>query len=538
MRIFFAFFFAALLAATPAWSAPPVDDAGAALLKKEVDDTLAVYLQVAKMTGAGFAVGGDVIVAPKGNFYQVKIPGAAFVYPEARLDIGNIVLNVSPGENGEYLASAAMPSKMTLRPAGAGKAAADITLGEQKFAGVWQTSFHKFTKIDALYKNIRMKVTAPEAFDVSIGTVKAVQNLEKDANNLWSGPSGAEISDVLVSVEGKNPAKMRLNRLAGNTVVDKRDMAAAAALEEKIRALSNTTDPEGIKALMSTLAENSESFHDGASSKFTVSGLSIEELPQAADSGEKPFQFSLSQLGWAGEAKGLRQDKGAVSLQIMLDGLSVPMVEKDVAGLIPTDGNIELRFDNFPVKEISKTLLGFASTAMDASFSAEKAGGAGERLALQQKAKTQMTLSGMSAVEALRRAGFTFSIRNTRVAAPDLLSTLDGKYTVETAATGLPAATGGMLLELTGIDELVERLQKPGASPKLARMAGGLSVVQMMGQPEKAADGRSLRRYKFELADGKMLLNGADIGGMTGMFQSVTPGKMPVTPPAMEQKAP
>ena len=191
MRLLSISLMVALLAfAVPSFAAPAVDEAGAAKLKKEVEDALAFSLKVGESTGEGMKMDGQVQVTPSGSYYQVKIPGIRFDMPEGRLNVGNVVMNASPADDGAYLVSAAIPTRMTFATSNNPEAAV-ITIGTQKSASVWYPAYNNVTKLDSLYGNIAVAVTGKNGkpgFDVKLDQAKVVRNLVKNADGTWSGP--------------------------------------------------------------------------------------------------------------------------------------------------------------------------------------------------------------------------------------------------------------------------------------------------------------------------------------------------------------
>src|SRR5262249_50314647 len=120
----------------------------------------------------------------------------------------------------------------------------------------------------------------------------------------------------------------------------------------------------------------------------------------------------------------------------------------------------------------------------------------------------------------LQDAGATISLQNTFVRSSGVDANMDGKINA-TAASPL-GGIGKVTLSIKGLDETIQKMQstslKPGADPHMLGYLGAITIVQLKGQLDKAADGKSLRNYLFELTpEGKLLLNGQDVNAQPAL---------------------
>ncbi len=158
-------------------------------------------------------------------------------------------------------------------------------------------------------------------------------------------------------------------------------------------------------------------------------------------------------------------------------------------------------------------------SSLDASMNAGDAANA----AAQQKSQQDMMMAVMSLPQILTDAGSSISVRNTKVTAPELVTTLDGSFTMK---------QGSMTLGFAGLDEMISKLQSQvsaeNASPKLGQMIQSLTMLQMSGQNKPGPDGKSIRTYTFDLTpEGKFLMNGADMSAMLGVMGMGGLGQQP-----------
>lgn len=551
----------ALMAQTVTAHAAGTSDQGAADLKKQVESALTKpaappapgTAAVASPFDEGLTVTGAVEVTPKGSYYEVKLPGAAYMGPQGlKFDLGTITMNVTPGDSGEYTSALSLPTTTKVFDA-SNQPIADVTLGTQHFTGTWWPALDAFTKIDADYQNVQIKSATPNEFDVSVADMRSTLDLTKNADDTWSGPNKFSASDIKLNFTPHGGGNLAIGSITTSAVSDKMNLKARKDLQDKLLAQMQAQaapgqTPEQKSAAMSGMMQNVQGFIDSVSSSFEADAIHIhangEATPaQAAQPGiparpatpATPFDATLAKLSSGFDLKGLQQEKGSTSLKMHAEGLTVAGVDAVTAGLIPTETNFEIYFDGLPMKALGQQFADVFSDAIMNAAQANAVPGAGAASAqLQSQHKLQMEVMGLMATlpQALAAAGSSVSIRDTHTNAPDLQSTLDGQ--IHASATSPLHAEGNMTLTLTGVDELILKLQalsqQANANPKYAGYATMLSMVQMQAQGEKGADGKSLRKFKFELTpQGQALLNGQPVGG------HMAPAAMP---PGMTAPAP
>ena len=508
----------ALAIANPAFSAPAIDDAGAAKLKQEVQDTLAFSLKMTEIAGEGLKMDGDISVIPSGSYYQVKIPNLRFDVAGGRFNIGNIVINASPTDDGGYLASAAVPTQMTYMNS-TGLTTATVTIGEQKSASVWYPAINNVTKNDSFYKNIVIDVKANnerDNFQVKIDNFKIVRNLTKNADGIWSGPDAVNLDNLVVISPEQTDNILSIGRITGNTVSDQLDMAQLFALQKSIEkmvgeAAANPEDPQAVKTLVEDMM-SAQSMMNGFSTALEIADVKfrfVDNKPRTNEAGvqeaPKNVSFDVAQFGYGLSLKDIKQDKGSSAVKITLDGLKTSGVPDDVAGFIPTSSNIDIKIDSLPMKKLSESFMSVIRSAMNVSTVMDSA----ERQAAQDKAGMEAMSALATLPMLLTEAGTKLTVNDTRVDSPNLLTSLDGYFTM---------TQGKMTLAFKGMDELITKLQSMN-TPQSAEMAQKLTLMQMSGQNQPGPDGKSNRVYVFEMTpDGKFLLNGADMSALMGMM--------------------
>ncbi|MDE1151707.1 MAG: hypothetical protein PW788_04140 [Micavibrio sp.] len=559
-------FLALFLMATTAPSfAATVNDQGAAELKKNVEDSLAFPLDMGKRNNEGLTLTGAVEVTPKDGYYEVKLPGAAFSAAQGfKFDLGTIIANVTPGDEGEYKTALSLPAIMNVYD-GANAPLATITIGSQKFNGTWIPSLAAFTKVDAEYKDVAVKSSGNDDFSITTGGMTTTLDLKKNADGTWSGPNTFSAVNVKMHFNEGGGADVAFDSVTAGSASDKLNLQSRKVMQDKVlKALSDASakasadpkapaaNPVTDPALAAAMAASVESFLDGMSSSFEIAnvkihanGMAVPEqpakdgMPAIPGKPAVPFDATLARMSSGFDVSGLQEEKGRAGMKLKLDGLKVAGADPALDGIIPTLANFELNVDDLPMKALSHQLGDFFTDLMAQAATATAVPNAGEQLQMQHRMRDQVVMLMATLPQALTTAGTKLSIHNTHTDAPDLQSTLDGDFRADAAAAKM--ATGTLTLSLVGVDDLVQKLQAqsqaPNANPKLAGYATMLSMLQLYTQTEQGANGKSVRKLVFELKpDGQALLNGQPLSppgrmapgnmapGMTAPAPAPTPG--------------
>lgn len=524
---------AALLFATTAqgaWAAT-ISDSGAAELKKQVEQEMAFTVNMAKVTGTGMTMNGDITVVPKGDYYEVRVPGLAYGHAFAKVNIGTLVMNVSPGDQGQYEMSIAVPSPLVVID-NSNKPLLELTLGKQRLSGTWWPKFSSFTRVDCEYNDIGLRTMADtDNLTGKIRSLKSTMNLTKNADDTWSGPTEFLISDLKLGGGDKAKLDISIEKIGAKASVDNMNLQAKKDLQEKVEKLLSDSlanqqpDADQSRTLINNLLASLETYMDGMGSHMGVSNLSLTLTPDpAAPAGpdgkkEEPLVIKVGGLETGFDVTGMKQPKGKLALKISLSGLSLSDTGLDVPGVVPTDTNLEITLDNLPMKELGSAFGTVISQGVQAASSAASSTDPTEKQALDEQAKTQIMIAAASIPMQLAAAGSTISVRNTYAKSPDITSTLDGSFAANPASPMM--ASGAITLLLVGIDELLQKVQTmaqaPGANPMLMMWVQGIGTVQREGELGKADDGRSQRTYKIVVdQQGKVMLNGADMFSKLG----------------------
>lgn len=535
MRHIVLFFFALFIFTAPAFAAPAINAEGAAKLKKEVEDMLSFHKKMAETMQKGMTLSGEVEVTPKGNAYEVKLPGFTVVSGSDKLNLGTLTIMATPGDKGEYATTFTLPSPMILRDE-KDVPQVETTVGQQSFNGIWWPTLGAYTKLDASLQDIVIKgLTEENNFNIAIGTMKSTMDLKQNPDNTWSGPQLAEASNITVTApatEDTGARTLRAAHLGGQAIYDKMDLVATQAIRQKFGLLFKDgakPSQEDINKAVLEIYKDQKSLFDGLASDFMLVDLAYEAAPgPKAAKDEKPVVVRLAKFSSIAEAKDMMAAKSNGRMKLALDGLSVPNATADTLAVIPTKANIEVSLDDVPAQDLARIMAEMNVLTMMPTDNKQA----------QQQQQQKLTELTNSLGKILAKAGASLTVRDTYFNAPELNMTLGGKMVAKEGVAPVALGSEGTLtLAIEGMDELL--LKEPNTkNPTQTKQI--LTVFQMMGQPGKSANGKSLRTYKLEtMADGRVLLNNADISMFSTLMGGLkaAPQTAPVAP-APDKKTP
>lgn len=523
LKFFFGFLALGLLALSPAaYAQKSVSDEGAAQLKQVVEETLKFERDVAAKSGSGLKM-GDPEIANKGSYYEVRLPEVSYAYPGMGvIHVGTIVMNVTHGESDdEYLASMAVPATMTFTADDGEKLVMNI--GSQKFAMAWQASLRTPTRVDAHYKDIAITADGKEPFSGRIGETRIVINLQKNDAGKWSGPIETDIHDVsanLPATANAGAGTFKIDRIYNKADYDSLDLTLALNSKRKIEELVNNAGGQNVEdteQVLNAMLQDGAAMFNGAKTEILVSGFAVDVAAPPAAEGQTPEQprsLKLAEFSSLVDLKGVAGDKGSLSARASVkDLIASNVVDPATAGYLPQNGNIEIYLEDLPMQSLYKAFAGLLVQGTRAAKLAEEAEARGQPSNMPRHHESQVMAVAMAVPQMLTGAGSTLAIRNTYINASEMSGKLFGNFKATPGAAKV--GVGDMTLTIQGLDELLKKLET--ANTREARRAlQGLSFLQVLGQQD-TEDGKPVRKYAFSMtADGKMTLNGAEIGSLMG----------------------
>lgn len=491
----------AFLALSPLPAAAAADAAGAEALKQQVNSALLWRFDMAKELGSGFTLGGPIAVAPKDAAYEIQLPKAAYLLRSGnRIDIGTVTLSATPAAGaGAWDVETTLPSTLTVYDS-ANAPVATISLGQQHLGATCWPEKDMCTTSSASLDDIQIKSTAGTPVTTRIKFITLTANLGENNDNTWSGPVGLNMQGILVDVDGEAPVQFGLGSFASRTAYERLDLRPVARTREEAQALFKQGLPQDAaarKAALLKLLIKPPLMADRIETAVTFNKILLH-----AKGAAHPQDISVEHASFSGSLAPDADGTSQLTSKAGYKDLRATFFPPLYAGLIPETADVDVVFNRVPMNDLTTELLASLRKAAEPAPGKDPA-------AVQAEAR-----AGLQRLpQLLQRAGTTMNIQSISLNGRDV--TLNAGGAVQAAANAGLGATGKVTVSLRGLDEFLQKMKadvmKPGSDISMLATAGALATLQFKGKESKAADGKSLRNYIFELMqDGRLLLNGEE----------------------------
>lgn len=470
---------------------------------------------------------GNITVVPKDDYYTATLPGVQVSYAENMVfDVGTVIINAIPAGEDEWKMSMALPSPILVKDK-LGKPVADIKIGQQKTGAVWLPKLNIFPKFEVDYKDIQVETLVDKKFNLSIGHLRTVTNLEQDGDNKWSGPYTLRLSNIVSTHQGENDStlKIALDSMNARTAYTGFDMSSFEAFNKYMEKVNTTEQSEqDKKEIARQLFSYARNMAKDMESDVTLSGLRISG--QTKDG--MPIDGSVDSLKFVFNMMDLNSDAAHVTWIQEMTGLKIGSdTAKDYTAYIPQDIRFDVRLEQFPYDTFMKNLVEYNTVT---------------------EGTPAKPLSTNMLTDMLVQAGTRLVIKDNYFKAPELTTTMEGLFMAD--ATSPLKASGSLTTKITGLDAAIEKMSKTVEQKKqnpetlqeaatIQKAMQPLVMLQMMGQANTNPDGSTTgeRSYRLELRpDGQLLLNGAPLSGLMPQIQM--PQQAPAQAPAPAQETP
>lgn len=518
-----------LLLSTSAMAAD-ISPEGAATLKTVIQSFLDERVKLSAVNGGNMVLDGQLNVEPASGYYAVTLPHIKMRSATGdTTDMGIITMNALPGNSDkEWKMAVALASPIKFTDA-AGKTEGELSIGQQKFAGIWNVDLNSYSMLDARYHNITFKngtqettITAPET---------AIQyNLKSNGDatkQLWSGPITFTSRDIKIT-DTIDHSDFAVKSASMNMTVKDHNPAEVKKFTDQMSAIAeHTQDPArmtnqhalGMYNLITNFISNSS---DGFTSNAQLKDVSYSYEDSTT---KEKKNMSIGAIAFGLSAMGFMQDSVDTNIRFSYDGLSISPQSTEDADSVPTKANFDIALNKLPFKALID--LGRGSIQASDSKNAQSAHLANQEALLKLP-------------QLLTQAGTNLTINNTEISSPAYRGFVNGVVNANVQA--VKSFTADIKGEIKGLDGLLQKLaqlaQNPNnpAAPKIQQTMGTLTVLQMIGQQKP--DDPTTRTYHLQVDDkGSVKMNGADLGavmggGMGGGISPVqpAPNTQPVTP--------
>ena len=476
----------AFAAVTPGGAAP--DIAAAARIRADIESALALL-----SLSWPVRTGGDVTVAERGGAFHIVVPGVVVETENGReLEIGNIEAVAAPRRDRRYDVRVTLPGTMLLH-GGVGTRTTQITIGKQRFEGVWAPAFGTFLQLDAAYRSIRA-VTHDGLTTMTLGGVTIGVNYTESSPGSWDGFSALRISNLEMA-ENEAAERVKIGSIEVQSEGQDMRLAELVRLTREFNAavqrLDESDTEDALSLALLGMFGAMPRLYASSSVKATVAGIEVED-----PTGVRTFGLERADFHFA--IKGLDEERSRIEMRYEHDGLDIPAIERITRKFVPRHMVLDAAAVDLPNEALSRALVDYSR---DAAGAAPDTAGA-------------VLFERVSA--ALFEAASEFTIIRLSLDTPDVSLVADGTARVDPQAAY--GTVGVFDATIRGLDELPASLAAIAAKQGGNEVMGAAMIVAMViaaGQPGVDDSGAPTRRYRFELtADGAVLLNGADMQGL------------------------
>ena len=506
---------------------------GAQEIKTELNEWLDRQMSLLSFTAAGEAENamglersGDLTVTPENGYYAAKLPFITYNMGETgRFEIGQIAANIIPSDDNKWRITVSYPKTMDFYDAD-GSALFTLSIGKQRFGGVWDVEKNIYVQYEGAYEDIEVRDTLKRFGSMKIENIKMMQNFQPNAGapNLYSGPLNFELNGMTINVEDKaknQSLKVSVGNIYSKNMYNDMELMDAKAIEEGMKQFIE--DPKAnMDTYVSSLAGVMAAMPNSGTSQTVVTDMSfamfqngkvqddfsekIKGERKVTVTKERKFSFSADRFEYTAKLDGFKSDVGSFGFAYDFDGLQVDDMPDQYSQYVPQSVTLDMTFDDIPMKKLGELIHAALSQAAN-----EESG------KTQTQRQEMMMATFMALPQLLTQEGTSLTIDNTKLVSAALQTSLKGQAQANPNAAKL--ATGEFTLKIKGLNKTIQSIQSTmGENPEMAqKMQGalmGLTMAQSMGQLD--ADGET-RVYKFTITeDGKMLLNGSDMQGLMG----------------------
>lgn len=518
--------------------AAQIDAAGADQLKQVFTNLLNDQKEINEAFGTVDVIyTGEVAVVPQEGYYAVTLPKveikldeslaaqtapppqdpaqaqqtppAAPAAPGFVFDLGQTAINAIPDEKpGNWKMTVALPATLSMKIAD--EMAININIGQQNTAGLFNESYGYFTKMDALYKDLKFNiVSGGQTHDFAIPELSMKSNLEDESGYL-TGPTTIRASGLSFDIPEEHAA-IKLGAVQVDAGLKKYKAIPSSEYKTKMIAYGQklktmidnpSAPPNGaqIEELVNSILGFSD--FEGMDVRYSLENLDIAANPPQDDfkPGEdiKGLKIAGAFLGFGLDQ--VKSESGTVSFSFGYNDVAVDPVPAGYEGIIPNAVNLGFTANKIPMQSLWSMGM---NTMKSVSQNPEMGAMVGMGLLMQMP--TMLT-----------QAGTEIAVKDNFVRGPEYKASLDG--TVKADAAAAMQFVSSFKGQFDGLDELLAKVQASAANPNFPNayefndIASALVSMKEMGQAGTGADGKSSYAFDIQVgADGKATINGKDI---------------------------
>lgn len=432
---------------------------------------------------------GPVKVEAEGERYVVHLPPSSVTAESGtRIEIGTIRLDVEPMADGAYKVAGLLPATIPIL-GDDDNHMADLTIGAQRFEGVWSAETENFLSVDADFQSLAI-MTQNNLARADLDSLIVRQKLEQSSPGRFSGPSSLSLGKLMLKGPG-GALMLEIDRLDLASAVESMDLAQQRRLNQEL----STFEAMDIDSAESAaeIKRQLRLFYDllgGMSIDLKANGITAHDPDSGTDVAIADLSTSLS-------VSGLRDGKSRIGLGYRHTGFALTP-DPSIGELMPREIDAFLQVTGLPNDGLWRSLIDYVNAVPKS----------GKDMAGKQ--------AGEKVFDLLAKAGSRFEVSKFRFLSPNVESSLEGHAVLDPKTPF--SSTGEARAVIRGFEDAIKTLSAEKPTAEVQQALAMASMVQMLGQIGKDEAGRDVRIYDLRFSsDGKVTLNGADMSALMGL---------------------
>lgn len=426
------------------------------------------------------AVSRPVTAVQKGEMVSIVFPGLTMSDDEdSVLEVGDVVLDVTPKPDEHYAFSLALPAQIT----GYSEGVADgrLTMAAEPVTGVWAKPLGSLTRFYMNLRDVRVESLAPEpTLMMAIGNLTAEQRSDIQGDRL-SGDFHLQIRDT-VAHDDSSAQQVKIGGMMLSSRAHDLDLTDWRRLSEAMQSDPSGSNGAGSQRLLEILAK-------GGWSRLGMD-LAVDDV-EVSD-GPKPLGgMGGFKLGF--DLDGRPQSGAIFGIKLGMDRLRVEEVPYGdlPPTMVPHSFIIETAVEGLPLQTIAADALKISDAGEDAP--------------------------GLEAVlmAAMMTAQPRLNITQISTASQDVQASLSGALKVDPQSA--VASTGTLLLKIAGLDQVKAYLDRQSKKDEDLRQYIPMVVTLRGLGNDSRLGGSKAKEYKVVVAkDGNVTINGTPWQALLG----------------------
>lgn len=296
---------------------------------------------------------GPMRAEEDGSDVKVTMPDVKLQFDKDEvLEVGTVVLTVTPTDDGMYDFSASLPT--TLVGMDGGEKLMETTISSYTATGTWWPELMSVTDMDIRFEGVTIHGREKAADDMKeVGTIDTVlfsQDMEEDGNGLWEGPFEYSVSGIRFAPPDEEE-EVDIGKVGMTGKVGKIDAKVWAKMQQILGFDPSKPYAEPSEAEIKEFVAFAKDANWGtAEYTFAIEDLNVRGQDGSSEGALKEGHFGMS---WDASEK-----LGSLGVTFGFSGVEAPSEDMGLPQqLLPRDSKLDIALTNAPVREMLGAML-------------------------------------------------------------------------------------------------------------------------------------------------------------------------------------